>query len=943
MGTITRVAAFIVLLVATGCGMGIPFVEHNPPPPPPAPAYSAAPRPDDPLAPARERGDMPAMSPGHSALEELVQGSPTPATTEGALNREIALAGGPVQDAPPAPATQTPPPANVQAQDAQTDEFLRKVVQERWAVDQEKRAESLEHLRNAIASKQNSDFETAKMHAERAIELWDGNLEAREVLKECNDQIVGREASGMTQIQQASDEIRARIQQNHIEINDHIRRGERFMATREYEAALKEFNEALFKVRAMPYAYEPVNQLKPGLENYIGMAQTAMADEKARQVEMQRAQAQALEVAAAEAHKREVLEFMADRLELAFMLFDQGKYDECMRMCDQLLVVDPHYVVARDLKDDARRIRHSKVGAEIIKAKIEGWQREKEAGLDCAIPYSDTVNFPDRDTWADISKRALGTGVQLAEPGTTEPDLLAVNTKLEKLKIKEFELNGLAFDEALAQLKSYGALNMTVDPVARKRVEDKGHFKLDLRLQNVSGKTALRTILAQYGLAYKALPGQVLYITTPDRAYAQPVPKLHEVADIIARTMDWEAPKFTMMPTRDTLGFNCNNAFIPLNEKEPEMKSRYDDVVALVKQNIAPGTWETGTNSIKVTPTKQLLVYHSPQVQDELKDFLSQLRSYTGTMVSITTRFLSTYDDFLEEAGVDVINQPAAQPFNVFGFPPSINAIPPQGTDINDFSGFRGPGLVIQENARTEYYDLRLQTFNTFRGGPGFADNRIGNRLLNTGGIGIQFQWLGEHAAQQVLTAVHKDSKTTLLQAPRITVFNTQRAHIMVVQQLAYIADYQAALTGAQGALDPTIGILMTGIVLDVRPIVSHDRKYVTIEMRPSLAELQTIRVLTIITAATNEGPFPANIQLPFVILQRSEATVVVPDRGSVMLSGFKDIAKTNVETQVPLLGDIPIISFFFQRKGETHERRRLMILVTPEIIDLQERESQEF
>src|SRR5476651_1991748 len=97
-----------------------------------------------------------------------------------------------------------------------------------------------------------------------------------------------------------------------------------------------------------------------------------------------------------------------------------------------------------------------------------------------------------------------------------------------------------------------------------------------------------------------------------------------------------------------------------------------------------------------------------------------------------------------------------------------------------------------------------------------------------------------------VMRAVYKGQKATIVQAPHITVFNTQRSHIMFLQQIAYIADYEPQVSTLAAAYNPIISILTSGVVLDVRPIVSNDRKYVTLEMRPSLAQVQTIRQFSI-------------------------------------------------------------------------------------------------
>ncbi|MDP6959766.1 MAG: hypothetical protein QF645_13250, partial [Planctomycetota bacterium] len=325
---------------------------------------------------------------------------------------------------------------------------------------------------------------------------------------------------------------------------------------------------------------------------------------------------------------------------------------------------------------------------------------------------------------------------------------------------------------------------------------------------------------------------------------------------------------------------------------------------------------------------------------------LMKLRSYTGTMVSITARFIAAFDDFLDDVGVNIINQnpgaeflPAAGAFDVTG----------AGTtdiDDNNAEGVIGPGFVTNESARLEAYDLRAQSFHTMlQVDPltGIGIDPLANRLRSQGGLGLQYQWLGEQALQSVVRALHKGQKATLVQAPRITVFNTQRSHVMVLGQRAYIQDLDPQISTLSAAYDPVIGILTYGVVLDVRPIVSNDRKYVTLELRPSLAELQALRTVDINTGQNNPAPGTTVIQLPWLVLQKAETTVVVPDRGTLMISGFKDIMMRDMHSGVPFLENIPVLNFFFSRKGKSSEKRRLLILVTPEIVDLAEREKDQY
>lgn len=71
----------------------------------------------------------------------------------------------------------------------------------------------------------------------------------------------------------------------------------------------------------------------------------------------------------------------------------------------------------------------------------------------------------------------------------------------------------------------------------------------------------------------------------------------------------------------------------------------------------------------------------------------------------------------------DPSSSPEFPPYPIAGKVPTLSN-PPDGTDTNDFTAIRCPGFVIQENARSEYFDLRAQTFNTIRGDAGASPDR---------------------------------------------------------------------------------------------------------------------------------------------------------------------------------------------------------------------------
>ena len=168
--------------------------------------------------------------------------------------------------------------------------------------------------------------------------------------------------------------------------------------------------------------------------------------------------------------------------------------------------------------------------------------------------------------------------------------------------------------------------------------------------------------------------------------------------------------------------------------------------------------------------------------------------------------------------------------------------------------------------------------------------------------------------------------------------FNTQRANITLITQLTFIQDFDVEVAQTAFIADPIIGVIQDGLVLDVQPTVSHDRKYITVQLKPTIANL----VRPIPTFTTSLGAFttPVTIQIPELQVQRAATTVRVPDGGTLLLGGLKNIRQQDLKSETPWVSSIPFLSFFFGRKGTAEEMDNLMVIVKATITDLQEQEA---
>ena len=250
----------------------------------------------------------------------------------------------------------TPQTLTIQASTPEMEKIAQELARGRSKEEQERIYTSQRHYELALTHYNRADFEKAKIEAQKAVELWHENIAARKLLTDVNQVIVGGRAEfGARSIaEDARDEFRVRIEQAQIEITKHVRDGERYLNARLYEQAVKEFENAQFKIQNIPYEVKTMNELLPLVKDSIIKANNARALEGRRTEEQKKREAESEAAAHEIATKREVTRKIAHLLEMAYMSFDQRKFDRCAKLCDEILIIDPHYVVARELKEEEK-------------------------------------------------------------------------------------------------------------------------------------------------------------------------------------------------------------------------------------------------------------------------------------------------------------------------------------------------------------------------------------------------------------------------------------------------------------------------------------------------------------------------------------------------------------------------------------------------------------
>ena len=109
-----------------------------------------------------------------------------------------------------------------------------------------------------------------------------------------------------------------------------------------------------------------------------------------------------------------------------------------------------------------------------------------------------------------------------------------------------------------------------------------------------------------------------------------------------------------------------------------------------------------------------------------------------------------------------------------------------------------------------------------------------------------------------------------------------------------------------------------TGVILAITPRINESgRVLLDIEQEVS-------------SVAANKS---SGIDSPTISQRRVKTTVMVSDGESIALGGLIQNNKTKGRTQIPIVGDIPLVGNMFKSKEDTQLKTELIILITPHVM----------
>jgi len=287
--------------------------------------------------------------------------------------------------------------------------------------------------------------------------------------------------------------------------------------------------------------------------------------------------------------------------------------------------------------------------------------------------------------------------------------------------------------------------------------------------------------------------------------------------------------------------------------------------------------------------TNQIFVQDTPSKLDEVRELLKKT-DRAVRQVLIEARIVEATDTFSRNVGARLgYNDKTGRGDQVPG---------------SDSRALVGGGL-----ASTGFTTGQISTT------PNFATDSLFSNMAAPGLGGVlpgQFSLILMNDAMtkflnMEITALQADGKGKIISSPRVITADNVEA---LIEQGTEIPYQQATSSGAT-----SVSFRKATLSLKVKPQITPDDN---IMMRLNVNKDS-------VGANTTAGP---SIDTKAVTTE-----VLVENGGTVGVGGIYIQEESQTVTKVPLLGDIPILGFFFRQELKRNDKRELLIFVTPRVI----------
>lgn len=694
-------------------------------------------------------------------------------------------------------------------------------------------------------------------------------------------------------------------------------------------------------------------------------------------------------------------------------LMDEHRFAEAHLLAKRAQELDPNNPIVHQLLNTSNLLRRIANNQDLRDRKREGLMDAFEDVENASIPF-DTRNpleFLPATDWAALTRTRSQLN-RAAERRRSPMEQRIHETLSETFRIS---FDGTPFRQAMKQLSETAKIPIWIDPAALDAVNVTPDMPVSLPLnEEIRLRSLLALVLEPLGLSY-VIRDDVLKITDQRVQEGDVYAETYYVGDIVISipnflpgasglndairrglqdaSIPWGGggPIGTagLSPTvqladATNYGATPGSALAQLSDpgslapRGPSVspgpggmgggaQADFDTLIDLIVTTISPLTWEEvgGQGTIREYPTNlSLVISQTEEVHEDIKDLLDQLRRLQDLQVTIEVRFITLQEDFFERIGIDFdfdIDD------NIGSQTIRTRSDAAGNFDVGD--GGNSVSVGMQGTTDGNFFDTNnLPVFTSdldfeFRQGSFASTTPIFGGFDPATAATFGFAILSDIEAFFFVQAAQGDTRTNLLQAPKVTLFNGQFATVSDQTSSPFVVSVTPVVGDFAAAQQPVIVVLPEGTSLGVQAVVSPDKRFVRMTLLPYFSEITAVDTFTfegttttntsdttttdadqntVTDSTTNDQTsVGTTVQLPSLASVSVSTTVSVPDGGTILLGGVKRLREGRNERGVPIMSKIPYINRLFRNVGIGRETSSLMLMVTPRIIIPEEEESE--
>jgi len=179
----------------------------------------------------------------------------------------------------------------------------------------------------------------------------------------------------------------------------------------------------------------------------------------------------------------------------------------------------------------------------------------------------------------------------------------------------------------------------------------------------------------------------------------------------------------------------------------------------------------------------------------------------------------------------------------------------------------------------------------------------------------------GSYSLGALASFLETNADGNVLSKPNMIALDNEEAKIVVGQNVPFVTgSFSNANSGSSGT---------------VNPFTTVERKDVglTLRVRPQVGEGGAVRMTVFQEKSDVDASSKTNAQGLTTNKSSIETTVVIDDGATLVLGGLLKDEFSNGDTQVPLLGDIPVLGNLFKSRSRSRNKTNLMVFLRPVVI----------